>query len=159
MGKELNLSYQHRESSFGDFDHIPLLTKRLSDEGPAMTVGDINQDGLEDLFVGSSQGQLSFFFLQGENGNFSQGIPLQGSEKFEEVDAVFIDYDGDQDKDLYIVRGSSEYFQSEYLEDILLINDGRGNFSSGVDKIPYLPMIGSSVRAVSYTHLTVPTKA
>ena len=46
VGKELNLSYQHRESSFGDFDHIPLLTKRLSDEGPAMTVGDINQDGL-----------------------------------------------------------------------------------------------------------------
>ncbi len=150
VGKELNLSYQHRESSFGDFDHIPLLTKRLSDEGPAMTVGDINQDGLEDLFVGSSQGQLSFFFLQGENGNFSQGIPLQGSEKFEEVDAVFIDYDGDQDKDLYIVRGSSEYFQSEYLEDILLINDGRGNFSSGVDKIPSLPMIGSCVRVGDY---------
>ncbi|MEY2811671.1 MAG: hypothetical protein RI991_666, partial [Bacteroidota bacterium] len=42
----------HEENRFNEFDREPLLPHMLSTEGPAFAMGDINNDGLNDIFFG-----------------------------------------------------------------------------------------------------------
>jgi hypothetical protein len=43
---------KHEENSYSDFDYEGLINKMLSQEGPALAVGDINNDGNDDFYVG-----------------------------------------------------------------------------------------------------------
>ncbi|HSC36787.1 MAG TPA: CRTAC1 family protein, partial [Chitinophagaceae bacterium] len=52
---EVGLDYRHRENIFHEFDREPLLPHLLSTEGPALAIADINKDGLEDVYIGSSK--------------------------------------------------------------------------------------------------------
>ena len=45
---QTGLLYQHKENDFNEFDRETLIPHMLSTEGP-LAVGDINQDGLEDV--------------------------------------------------------------------------------------------------------------
>ncbi len=40
----------------------------VSTEGPALAVGDMNGDGLEDVFLGASKGKKNALFLQNNSG-------------------------------------------------------------------------------------------
>jgi len=71
---EVGLLYKHKENDFHEFDREPLIPHMLSTEGPALAVGDINHDGLEDVFIGSSKWQKSAIFLQQKNGKFIRTI-------------------------------------------------------------------------------------
>src|SRR6185312_14014998 len=50
-----NILYDHKEKSFHEFEREPLIPHMVSTEGPALTVADLNHDGLDDLFIGSSR--------------------------------------------------------------------------------------------------------
>ncbi len=65
------INYTHVENATNDFKRQPLLTSALSYSGPCMTKGDINNDGLEDLFIGGASGQAGKIFLQNKNGRFT----------------------------------------------------------------------------------------
>ncbi|MEY5046119.1 MAG: hypothetical protein RL713_1344, partial [Bacteroidota bacterium] len=54
----------HEENRFNEFDREPLLPHMLSTEGPAFTMGDINNDGLNDIFFGSSKGKKSKLLIR-----------------------------------------------------------------------------------------------
>ncbi|HAB15839.1 MAG TPA: hypothetical protein DCE44_05245, partial [Verrucomicrobiales bacterium] len=47
------LGHHHVEQPFDDFTRQPLLPRRLSQLGPAVCWGDLNQDGWDDLVIGS----------------------------------------------------------------------------------------------------------
>ena len=71
-------------------------------------------------------------FIQQKNGTFkSLDVPQFVREKYtDDVDAAFFDADGDGDPDLYVVRGGNMIsIGNPLLSDLLLINDGKGEFS------------------------------
>jgi hypothetical protein len=147
------LKYNHKEDGYLDFQREKLIPHTLSDEGPAMAVGDVNGDRLDDVFIGGAKGQPSVIFVQQKNGTFkSADIPLLSRERFaDDVDAVFFDADGDGDQDLYIVRGGNELAIGDILlSDLLLINNGKGVFSKG--ELPSVSHNGSCVRPCDFDH-------
>jgi hypothetical protein len=102
------------------------LPHQFSQNGPPLATGDVNGDGLEDLFVGSSMGNSGTFFIQNSQGFESVRLGIE-NEDFEDTDALLFDADGDHDLDLYLVSGSQESgLNPANYQDRLYINDGRG---------------------------------
>ena len=133
------ISYQHKENNFSDFDRDRLLFQMISAEGPKMTIGDVNKDGLEDVFIGGAKGQAAVLFIQQTDGQFikTNEALWESYKHTEDVDAVFFDADGDQDQDLYVARGSNEFNGlSNALVDYLFLNDGQGNFQKTNQILP-----------------------
>ena len=143
--------YQHRhqENNYNDFAREILLPHKQSQNGPALCAGDVNGDGKEDFFIGGALGYVGTLYL-----GSSQGFQLAGSQPWEadkgmeDVGALLFDADGDQDLDLYVVSGGSEFDAgaSQY-QDRLYKNDGAGNFTKDAAALPSLPISGQAVIA------------
>ena len=144
------LSFRHRENAFVDFGREPLLPQLLSREGPALAVGDLNRDGLEDVFVGGARGQPSVLFLQQIQGTF---VPvdvavLSTHRYFEDVGALLFDADGDLDLDLYVVSGGSSEPEGDSLyQDRLYVNVGFGRLEYRSRALPDMRTSTSVVAA------------
>ena len=149
------LDFTHKEIDFIDFNVQNLLPFKLSELGPGMSVGDINGDNLEDVFLGGGRGYSGIFFLQKKDGTFTKKTLLAKYElqdKFEEdLGSLLFDADGDKDLDLYLCRGGSEGRPGDKVfEDKLYVNDGKGNFTEKVNAIPVFGTSTSCVRASDY---------
>ncbi|MEE9166681.1 MAG: VCBS repeat-containing protein [Candidatus Neomarinimicrobiota bacterium] len=146
--QEFPLKFRHVENEFVDFHREPLIPHKLSTEGPGIAKGDVNGDGLEDLYLGGAKGSPGRLVIQTGSGKFrstSERV-FQESKISEDVDAAFFDADGDGDLDLYVVSGGNEYStRAPALLDRLYINDGRGNFTRSIDAIPRFYSSGSCV--------------
>lgn len=106
--KATGLNFKHRENEYVDYNTQGLLPYMLSRLGPTLASGDVNGDGLEDLYTGGASGQQGILFLQNRNGRFQkagQSIPWTRDSEYEDVDAIFFDADGDGDLDLYVASG------------------------------------------------------
>jgi hypothetical protein len=143
------LEFKHIEDDYVDFNREHLIPHSLSAEGPPLATGDVNGDGLEDIFVGGAKGQSARIFIQQKSGTFKQAnVPAFNEAHFaDDVDAAFFDADGDGDNDLDIVRGGNEITAGNpLLMDLLLINNGKGSFTkSGKGSLPYMSHNGSCV--------------
>lgn len=133
------IEYKHQENSFVDFDRDKLLYHMLSAEGPRISKGDINGDGLEDVYIGGAKDIAGSMFLQLPNGTFksiNQKL-LEADKLSEDIASVFFDADNDRDLDLYVCSGSSEFTNvSNALADRLYFNDGDGNFIKSSQILP-----------------------
>lgn len=146
------LDFLHEENNFVDYNRDGLLKQMYSTQGPALAVGDINGDGLDDAYIGGGAGKPRAIFVQNVNGVFSKSTQAAFSSpnNADETAATFFDADGDKDLDLYIVTGGNEFLTGEaVLADILYLNDGKGNFSAS-DKLPKNFENGSCVVAADY---------
>jgi hypothetical protein len=149
----LRMPYRHEEDPFMEANTEKLIPRLLSSEGPAIATGDINGDGLEDVFAGGSSGQGGIFLLQDKKGMFSrhQDKALLADKDFEDVDAVLFDADGDGDRDLYVVSGGNRYRGDHRLaKDRLYLNDGKGHFSRSTKGIPGFSHNGACVRPADF---------
>ena len=145
--------FVHHENDYVDFDRERLMPKMLSTEGPLMAVADVNDDGLDDVFIGGAKGQASALLIQREDGSFvrSNEQLLAQDSSAEDIGAVFFDANGDGHPDLYVSTGGSEFSEgSAALEDRLYLNDGKGNFRKAAGALPPLAISGSRVAAADF---------
>ena len=147
------LDFLHRENDFVDFNREPLMPKLVSTEGPYLAVGDVNGDGLQDVFIGGAKGQPGKLLVQQRDGGFvsTSDSVFAADAISEDLGAVFFDANGDGRPDLYVVSGGNEYSEAaSALQDRLYLNDGRGRFHKGTDNLPREMVSGSRVVAADY---------
>ena len=125
-----NIDYTHIENNFVDFDRERLLFKMNSSEGPCLCAADFNQDGLDDIFIGSAKNQVSKIYYQIKKGEFKEySEPFENDLLSEDVNCVVDDFDGDGRIDLIVASGGSEFSNfSPELRDRLYLNNGYMNF-------------------------------
>jgi hypothetical protein len=126
----------------------------LSTQGPRIAKGDVNKDGLDDIYICGAKDQPGALYIQTKAGRFkkSNEALLAKDKESEDTDALFFDADGDGDEDLYVCSGGNEFSpNSTALIDRLYINDGKGNYTKSPQILPsYIFESSSCVTAADY---------
>lgn len=131
--EKINVTFDaHEEDPFVDFYQEGLVIRKTSREGPAVAVGDLNGDQLDDVFIGGATGQAGQIYLQTNDGEFKQTneTTFQNEAGFEDTAALLFDADGDGDLDLFVGSGGNNNpLGSRQMQDRIYLNDGSGNFT------------------------------
>lgn len=146
--EDMSIDFMHHENDFVDFDRDKLIYHMLSTEGPRVTKGDVNGDGLDDFFIGGAKDFAGALFIQTAEGTFKRTNKnvFELDKISEDLGSVFFDADNDNDLDLYVCSGGSEFssISNAYI-DRLYVNDGNGNFVKSNQPLPTTDMESTSV--------------
>ena len=154
VSKKYSIIYKPVEDDFVDFNIQPTLPHKLSQYGPGIAVGDIDNNGFEDFYIGGSSSYPGTFFMQNAKGNFTEDKDrfLQKENVLaEDMGILFFDANNDNNLDMYIVSGSYELPPgNEICQDRLYINNGKGRFTRDESALPKEAVNGSCVRAADF---------
>lgn len=133
-----NFAKHEENTNHIDFNYEGLIRKMLSREGPTLSIGDVNGDQLEDVFIGGARKQAAQLYLQTRNGNMkpSSNTTWLKDVNFEDTASTFVDADGDGDLDLFVGSGGNELDEAKKYRVRLYVNDGAGNFTASSKKLP-----------------------
>ena len=148
------IAYKHNQTDFIDFNIQKLLPHKFSEYGPALAIGDVDGNKVDDIIVGGSYGNPTTIILQQQDGSFIKKLlPIteQLQQRWQDMGLSLFDADKDGDLDLFIARGGfeSEPNSVDY-KDKLLLNDGLGNFTNNADALPQNNVSKSCVRVSDY---------
>ncbi|MDY7396312.1 VCBS repeat-containing protein [Aureibaculum sp. 2210JD6-5] len=147
------IKFKHQENIYNDFAAESLIPHKMSQMGPGLSVADVNNDGLDDFYIGGPKDQEGVLYVQTTNGAFKKFITtvFEKDKKHEDTGALFFDADNDGDQDLYVVSGGNEATpNSKYYEDRFYENKGNGHFVKTLNTIPKITTSGLKVTVGDY---------
>lgn len=145
------LQYAHHDDPFSDFQYQPLLPHRMTEQGPVLVTGDLDNDGLEDCFAGGGKGQPGQIYLQKRDGRFISRQLELNVPAGKCTDACIFDANGDGLSDLYLVFGGNEWPDGDYVyQDRLYLNRGNARFVMDRQAIPPMASPKSCVSAADF---------
>ncbi len=155
MDARRTLKYKQPAATAADYGVQPLLPYQPSSQGPPVAVGDVNGDGLDDVFIGGAAGVPGKLFVQGKDGSFvesTHGQPWAADNQFEDWGALFFDANGDGRPDLYVASCGYQLAPgSRWLQDRLYVNQGGGRFVRDTQALPNMPTCTATVAAGDFT--------
>ena len=138
----VTLDFKHRENEFSEFNRERLLISMQSNEGPHLSVANLEKDTNDQIIVSGAKNQASQVFFGAKISN-QLNLLLKKYKVSEDVDPLFFDADSDGDLDLYLARGGRAFSRSSSaLQDILLLNTKEG-FVEG-ERLPFSSFCSSS---------------
>ncbi len=143
----------HEQQPLNDFNRQLLLLHMYSYQGPRIAKGDVNGDGLEDIYLGGGKRQAGQLWLQQPSGQFTASVQpeFRQDELCTDTDAVFFDVDKDGDLDLYVTSGGYEYLPNDLmLQNRLYKNDGKGHFTKDFDALVAENFSDSHVEVIDF---------
>jgi hypothetical protein len=150
--KTVGPEFTHKGNNYNDYKDQVLLPHKLSNPGPDIAAGDVNNDHIEDFYIGNASKSPGRMFIQNKNGAFKiMAGPWEKDSLFEDTGTLFFDADNDGDLDLYVASGGYDFPKgSKSYTDRLYINDGKGNFSKSPNSLPAITSNGSCVKAIDF---------
>ena len=107
----LGIDFKHTEDRYIDFKRQNLIPYRLSDRGPATAIGDINNDGKEDIFFGGSKYLPSQIYVQLDSTFTRAHFPsIEKDSIKEDVAAIINDFNNDGKNDLLVGSGGADFY-------------------------------------------------
>lgn len=149
------IGYSHREEDFIDFNIQTTLPHKLSEYNPALAAGDVDGNGFDDIVVGGNTYNPPTLFLQQTNGKFVEKEFLAKKDSAiknsKDEGILLFDADSDNDLDVYAASGGYKYDRNAAnYQDVLYINDGKGNFAKAANALPVNYTSKLCVRAFDY---------
>jgi hypothetical protein len=154
--RSVGVTYKHQEDDFVDFNIQKLLPHKLSEYSPAIAVGDVDDNGYDDMVVGGTSKYPAQLLLQQPDGKFIQRDLLpkgqnNANEHVKDEGLLLFDANGDGKLDLYIASGGNESQPgSACYQDRIYINDGKGNFKEEPNALPKNFTSKLCVKAIDY---------
>ena len=138
--------YTHKDGIHQEFKIDRLIPHKFGNNGPGISVGDVDGNGLEDIYIGGASGFKGTLIYQHDDGFEIKMMPQDSI--FEDMGSLLFDVDNDHDLDLYVVSGGAEFVRSSpFYQDRLYINRGDGSFERAPSSLPEIRSSGSCVVA------------
>ena len=117
--KNSGIQFTHQEDNYLDFNRQKLIPYQISDRGPAVAIGDLNNDGEEDVFFGGSKFMPAAIFIQNDSMYNRIKYPVISNDSIsEDVVAVISDFNNDSLNDILIGSGGGDFYnQMDPLKD------------------------------------------
>lgn len=133
-------------------DTINILESEFTYNGGGVAVGDLNGDGLQDIYFAGNQVQNKLYINKGGL-KFEEVIEKAGAHKTKgqwSSGVTFVDINSDGKQDIYVCNTMIE--DSSALRDLLFINQGNN-----ADGIPQFKEMGEEYKILDNTHNSIST--
>jgi hypothetical protein len=145
------IDYTHQQSDFVDFFmNQSIIPHKFSQIGPAIAKGDINNDGKDDIIIGSTNELPTTAFIR-EGSRFvkSEFDGLTTLKNCSESDLAVLDIDNDGDNDVIACAGGYENQNEGDYRHFLYLNNGD-HFERISLPVPGFP--ASIIRPLDFDH-------
>lgn len=133
-------------------DSINILESEFTYNGGGVAVGDLNGDGLQDIYFAGNQVQNKLYLNKGEL-KFEEVIEKAGAHKTKgqwSSGVTFVDINSDGKQDIYVCNTMIE--DSALLRDLLFVNQGNN-----ADGVPQFKEMGEEYGILDNTHNSIST--